>query len=167
MTSAATLDQSLREFATLVEEELDALQENIDFPEAAQVFDAINLCITELGTVRRKLARHLAESTDAKRTEVEGLGVVEVNWNKPRRGWDWPLLVSAIVARATDEPATLFDPESGEVLPPAVIGENIARVLVACVGLSYGKAGGLLKLGLERDSYCILGDWEPQVKVTR
>lgn len=80
---------------------------------------------------------------------------IEAGWQAGGTEWDSPLLVPAVAARAADEFSV--DRETGEVPPPAVFAENVARRMAECLGgltkSASWRTGPLEAMGLDVDNY--------------
>lgn len=96
----------------------------------------------------------VASMNGDKKLEVDGLGEFAVKRKTSRTGWDHDALISAVVARIVDEPSMVWDPTTGEMLPPNAIGANVARRLRDAISFGAGKVTGLRALGLDPDEYC-------------
>lgn len=112
-----------------------------------------------LDAARAQVRALEAEAADAMKAAGEkhhdtAVGTFERVGRVRRTGWRWDDLVARVVARTADEPGNLFDPDTGEALPPAVIAANVADEIVACLSLSAGKVRALKARGLDPDSFC-------------
>lgn len=110
---------------------------------------------SDLAQLERDLdARIVSAMGSDRKAVIEGVGQVEVKWSKRRTGWDHERLIPSVVARLVDDPSTVYDPETAEILPPAAIGANVAARLRECVSFGAGKVVGLRALGLQPDEFC-------------
>ena len=109
----------------------------------------------DLAQLERDLDARLVEAMGRDRKAViDGIGQVEVRFSKRRTAWRHDELLPAVVSRIADDPSTLYDPETGVVLPPALIGSNVAARLRECVSFGAGKVVGLRAIGLQPDEFC-------------
>lgn len=117
--------------------------------------------LVELRRVRADIAAYMVEvehdllaQAGEKRWIVPGLGEVTIRKKTKRTGWRHDELLPALIARIMDESETLYDRETGELLPYVQIGHNLTRRLRACVSFGAGKVTGLREIGLTPDEFC-------------
>lgn len=115
---------------------------------------AIRDARTDLATLAARVERDLLLEAGERHFVVEGLGEFTVKRRTKRTAWQHEQMVAAVVSRVMDEPATITDPESGERLPYATIGHNVAARLRECVSFGAGKVTGLRAIGLQPDEFC-------------
>lgn len=96
----------------------------------------------------------IAECGGDRRFVVEGYGEVGIKRKTKRTGWRHDELLPVLIARIMDEKETLYDPETGELLPYVQIGHNLTRRLRGCVSFGAGKVTGLRELNLSSDEFC-------------
>ena len=160
--SLAALVQMLTEFADEASDEYRAAWEaNAPDPPTdlgpiplAIVLAAIRDCRAQLDDLYKTVETDLLAEAGEKRFVVDGLGEVEIKKQTKRTAWDMDRLVPAVITRIVDEPATMFDPTDGDLLPPAVIAQNVGERLRDCVGMYVGKSTGLRAIGLQVDEFC-------------
>lgn len=123
--------------------------------------DEIAWLLVEIATRRAGLAQvatdleaELAKRHGSRKWVVPNLGEVKVRRKTKRTGWRHDELLPVLIARIMDEPATLFDRETGELLPYVQIGHNLTARLRQCVSFGAGKVTGLLALNLEPGEFC-------------
>lgn len=153
--SAASALQMLEAFANDVDEELAFADAALPADSLAILLAAIRDCRSDLAALYKRVEQQLLTEAGEKVFVVDGLGEVQINKKTIRRAWDWDDLVPAVISRVMDEKETLYDPESGELLPYHQIGVNVARGLNRCIGFSAGKTTGLRQIGLQPDEFCV------------
>lgn len=151
--TAASLLQQLTEFGDDVVAEYDTIA---DLPPDATaiLMVAVRDLRADLATFYRHLEQDLIHTVGVRHMVVEGVGEVSVHHKTKRTGWRHAEMIPAIIARVMDEPATIYDPETGELLPHATIGANVAARLRECVSMGAGKVTGLRAIGLQPDEFC-------------
>lgn len=154
--SAATLVQSLVEFPETCEREYEEEAPTVALSPETQaiVLAAIRECRAQLDVLYRKVASDLIATSGVKKFVVPGLGETEIKKRTKRTQWRKDELLPVVVARIVDERETLYDVETGELLPYAVIGQNIARRLSECISFGAGKVTGLRAIGIQPDEFC-------------
>jgi hypothetical protein len=164
--SAATILQALQEFA------LDCHAEYLDEPDIpveARVIllAAVRECRRQLADFEKVLEADVVAQAKDRRFTVPGVGEVEIRSTTKRTQWQHADLLAAVVSRTIDSPETLYDVETGELLPYAVIAQNVAREVAACFSLGAGKLTGLRQLGLDADEYCTVEQGAKSVSIPR
>jgi hypothetical protein len=123
--------------------------------EIARLLIAVRDLRADLGETATTLETVLVQEMGrGRKLELPGYGLVEVRKRWKRSRWDWSELLPVIAARIVDDPATIFDPETGEVLPPAVIGANVATRLRDAISFSSAKVTALREMGIQVDEFC-------------
>lgn len=157
--------QSLQHFYSDVIEDWDA-EPNKSRAASVLMLIGIRDLRQDLASLAHDIEAALVE--DAPRhMMIEGVGEIEVKTATRRTGWQHDALVAQVVARAIDEPGTIYDPETGELLPYAAIGANIAARLRDCVSFGAGKLTGLRSVGLDPDEFCRVEESHRQVVLPR
>ena len=141
----------------LVEELYDVLANAV----AAEDRDALVALLCDIRDLRADLAA-LAKAAEselmplagAKQFVVPNIGEVTIRKQTKRTGWKHDLLLPVLIARIMDEPETIFDPATGELLPYVQIGHNLANRLRACISFGAGKVTGLREIGLDEEEFC-------------
>lgn len=108
----------------------------------------------DLASFAADVTRDLLPLATEKKFIVSGLGEVTVRKQTKRTAWQHDQLLPALIARIMDEKETLYDPETGELLPYTQIGHNLTARLRACVSFGAGKVTGLRSIGLQPDEFC-------------
>lgn len=163
--TAATIVQSLVEFAHDLELEYN---ETGDLSQEALtvLVAAVRDCRAGLDVLGKRIEQDLIHNAGTKRFVVEGIGEVEIKKSTKRTAWQWDDLLSAVISRVMDEPATLYDGD-GTLLPYVQIGYNLGAKLRECVGMNYGKVTGLRALGIDPGEYCTEEDDGWSVKLPK
>jgi len=159
--SAASIVQELAELGERLEAELlDAGKLSAD--ECAHVMAAVRDARADLADLGRLVEQlFVAQVGNARHYVVEGLGELEIRRATKRTRWRHDALLAAVIARVMDEPATIYDPATGELLPYTQIGHNVTARLRECVSFGAGKVTGIRAIGLQPDEFC---DEEPGAK---
>jgi hypothetical protein len=153
--SAASIVQTLTDVAGELDAEYHALEEPLP-PEALSIMlAAIRDCRAGLNVLYQRVEADLLLTAGEKRFVVEGMGEVQIKRKTKRTQWDHDRLLAAVIARVMDEPATIFDEETGELLPYVTIGHNVGRRIRECVSLGAGKVTGIRAIGLSPDEFCV------------
>lgn len=150
-----TLADYLSLVAHAAETEYEEDLPGLDAAGLAVLAQAIRSCRADLATLLDRVKADLAAQMPARKMTVEHLGEVTRKKGMRRTGWDHERLLPAVVSRITDEPATLYDLDTGALLPYATIGHNIARRLGECVSFGGGKVTGLKAIGIDPADYCV------------
>lgn len=100
------------------------------------------------------VTRDLLALADEKRWVTPGLGEVTVRKQTKRTAWKHAELLPVLIARIMDERETLYDAETGELLPYVQIGHNLTARLRECVSFGAGKVTGLRALGIDEEEFC-------------
>ena len=152
--TAASIVQELAELGERLEAELlDA--GNLGADESAHIMAAVRDAradLADLGHLAEQL--FLVRVGNARHYVVEGLGELEIRRATKRTRWRHDELLSAVIARVMDEPATIYDPFTGELLPYTQIGHNVTGRLRECVSFGAGKVTGIRAIGLQPDEFC-------------
>ena len=153
MTDANFLYDRLCEQAIDIIDQTDRLTD-----ETAETYvlllDAIRTLRASLAEAYSTVERRLIETIGDRRSiEVLGVGYVEIKTARRRTGWRHDEMIPAVVAKIVDEADTLFDTDTGELLPYPVIATNVTRKLNECVSFGAGKSG-LKRLGFSLDEFC-------------
>jgi hypothetical protein len=152
--TAATIVQALTEFAPEVEIDYDR-ECGMSSPDTyAVLLAAAREARAGLAVLEKKIERDLIHAAGEKRFVVDGIGEVEIKKRTRRTAWRHDELLPVVVARIMDEPGTLFDRESGEKLPPTVMGLHVAARLRQCISFGAGKVTGLVPLGIDPTEFC-------------
>jgi hypothetical protein len=77
-----------------------------------------------LATVAADVTKDLLAHADTKRFVVENIGEIEIKKSTKRTQWRHDELLPAVIARVMDEHETLYDRETGELLPYVQIGHT-------------------------------------------
>lgn len=143
---------------TLLTQTINQLRADAD---ACDDRDALVRLLVDIRTMRAELAglakdveRDLLAHAGEKRFTVENVGEVVIRKQTRRTGWQHDRLLPALIARIMDERETLYDPETGELLPYTQIGHNLTNRLRACVSFGAGKVTGLKEIGLDAEEFC-------------
>lgn len=107
-----------------------------------------------LATFASDVTKELLTRADEKRFTVMGIGEIEIKKSTKRTQWRHDELLPAVIARVMDEHETLYDRETGELLPYVQIGHNLTARLRECVSFGGGKVTGLRAIGLQPDEFC-------------
>lgn len=168
MSAQAAL-QNLDALTDEVRADLDAdLNFSDDRNAHVVIIEAAQNARRELASLIHDLEQELLPLANERRFVVEGYdGEVEVKRNIKRTAWRHDELLPVVIALIMDEPATIFDPETGELLPYTQIGLNVARRLRECVGFGAGKVGGLRPIGLDPDEFCTVTEDGYSVKIPK
>jgi hypothetical protein len=126
---------------------------------------AIRDCRQDLAALYKRIETDLMNEAGEKRFVVEGGGEVEIKHTTKRTQWRHSDLLAAVIARVMDEPATIYDQETGELLPYMTIGHNVTERLRDCVSLGAGKVTGIRAIGLQPDEFCHEEDGGYSVKL--
>jgi len=168
--SFASAVQQLTDFPAEIQIELEEdrdAQQNRD--ALAVVYFAIRHCRELLAVLERDAERWIIAATAGADGEphftrwvVDGIGEVIVTRHKKRTGWDMDALTAAVIARVMDEPRTIYDPDTGELLPYTAIGANLTKRLRECIGMYQGKVTGIRDIGLVPSDFCNEqpGEWK-------
>jgi hypothetical protein len=123
--------------------------------DVARLLIAVRDLRADLGETVTTLERVLVQEMGrGRKLELPGFGLVEVRKRFKRSRWDWSALLPVLAARIIDDPAVVFDPETGEVLPPAVIASNVAYRLRECISFGGAKVTALREMGVQVDEFC-------------
>lgn len=132
-----------------------------------RVLAAIRDCRAGLADLARVLETQLAEKRGPGAFTTPGMGEVVIRRSMKRTGWRHDQMIPAVIARIMDEPETLYDPETAELLPYAQLGHNVAARLRECVSFGAGKITGLKALGLDPSDFCDEQDQAMSVQIPR
>src|SRR5690242_17637887 len=124
-------------------------------------------CRAGLAVLASTLELAVAQRHGPDKWVVDNVGEVQVRRSVARRAWRHDELIPAVIARIIGEPATIYDPETGELLPYAQIAANITVRLRDCVSFGAGKVTGLRALGLQPDEFCEQDDAHYSVQLPR
>lgn len=111
------------------------------FDDLARIYNALDRAgdhcpglTQQLAAVRERYRESAARlyPRGEDRVVVDGAGVLELCSVGAKDVWDGPLLVKTLAARCADE-AT--DRATGEIMPPAVLAEKVAGVIIDVAGL--------------------------------
>lgn len=158
----ATLIQHLAECVPDLRNDYD----NEDYLPAellAVLLQGIRQARADLASWEHDVVAAIADRTTDRHFEVRGLGEVEVRRHTKRSKWNMDALLPVVVGRIMDDRTVLFDQETGELLPYAVIGTNLAARLRESIGMYSGKVTGLKALGVQVDEFCHEEPGEVQV----
>lgn len=161
--SAASVHQTLTELPGWTEAEIDAVKEELTTETRLILLAALRECVQSLNEIDRGLVKQIALHEGQGTINIEGLPPVEVKFSRSRTKWQWDKILQRVVAHAVEEPGVVFDPETGERVPPSVTAEKVARAVQACIGFSAGKKTGLAARGLNVDDYCTPGEYSARV----
>lgn len=152
--SAAAIVQQLTDIAGELDAEYHQLDEPLP-PEALTILlAAIRDCRAGLNVLYQRVEADLLLTAGEKRFVVQGLGEVQIKRKTKRTQWRHDELLAAVISRVMDEPETIFDSETGELLPYVTIGHNVGRRIRECVSLGAGKVTGIRAIGLQVDEFC-------------
>ena len=108
----------------------------------------------DLAALAKAVECELMPLAGEKQFVVPNIGEVTIRKQTRRTGWKHDLLLPVLIARIMDEPETIFDRETGELLPYVQIGHNLTRRLRECVSFGAGKVTGLKAIGLDEEDFC-------------
>lgn len=114
-----------------------------------------------ISMLKATIAKRLPYGEDV---TVEGVGVLRYASSGGKTTWDWPGLVPVLAAQIADE---VFDRETGEVPPLAVVCERAIDAFGDIVGLTPSKSGrktALKSRGIDPKKFVTTTDAEPSVR---
>lgn len=137
-----------------IEAEIDRAADEGERDELVGILVAIRDVRADLGSLAKWAEARLLPLAGEKRWQVPSIGEVTIRRKTKRTGWRHDEMLPALIARIMDEKETLYDPETGELLPYVQIGHNLTRRLRSCVSFGAGKVTGLREIGLQPDEWC-------------
>ncbi len=134
--------------------EYEANQEHYSRDDLVRLLVDIRELRAGLATLAGDVTKDLLAHADEKRFVVPDIGEVEIKKSTKRTQWRHDEMLPAVIARVMDEKETLYDRDTGELLPYVQIGHNLTSRLRECVSLGGGKVTGLRAIGLQPDEFC-------------
>lgn len=127
-------------------------EEHVDLDSLVVLGQQVEQARLELAAFLDRIKSDMKPFLGERETETS-FGVVTCRYSVKRSQWDHDELWRRVVALAVEQPGVLTD-EDGEILPPAVIGQNIAAVLRSAASPSW-KVTGLRALGVDPSEWCV------------
>lgn len=149
-------------------EDTDAiLKRAVSVQDKLALFTAVKAAKGACEGVRKALEAEIGESLGKGTTSVPEVGHVVVSGKPNRTEWDHERLLSDVIRLVRDEPATRFDPDTGEERPIDTVPEVVIRRLRSIASFKWlankKEQTGLWSLGLDPDEYAKT-DWTVTVQ---
>lgn len=157
--SAASIHQTISEFAEGVEIELDAARDK-SIESLCVILASLRECKRDLSVIEGQLVEEIGHLAGSRRSViVEGLGYVEIKRAKTYSEWKNEDLTRVLVARALDE--RKLNEATGEYEPAH---EAVARVLSDCARPSW-RVTSLRGHGVQIDEFCTVNPGKLAVRL--
>lgn len=137
--------------------------EGVDLHTLVTIACAIRDARADLDVIAKTITRDITAQMGEREITLDGIGVITCRRATTRRKWDHDELWRRVTSLAVEQPGVLCD-EDGEILPPAVIAQQVAQVLRECATPSW-KVTGLRAIGIDPGEWCeeSPGDWSVQL----
>jgi hypothetical protein len=135
----------------------------LDLHTLTTIACAIRDARADLDILAKSIQHDIVQTMGDREVVLDGIGTIVCRRSTTRRKWDHDELWRRVTALAVEQPGVLCDAD-GEILPPAVIAQQVAAVLRTCASPSW-KVTGLRELGLDPGEWCeeTPGDWTIQL----
>lgn len=169
----ADVDEAIVNLKMAIGEVDRALQDNASLEDRAHWLRALEWrrddeygAYQQLAFVIAGLKRSMAGQVPyGDHVTIDGVGVLTYSSSGGKTTWDWPGLVPVLAAQVADE---VFDRETGEIPPLAVVCEKAIDAFGDVVGMTPSKSGRKTKLqerGIDPKLYVETVDAEPSVRI--